>query len=1290
MSNYEVRYDVQVTTGNSVSALRQFEQAVAPLNATASILNTLSNKVNMFNKAVGKITSKPITINMNIAPGLEAKLDAIIAKLRTIKSEGRSALGSNIGSGPRTAPRAQAAPRGTGSNGTFYRAFGATPFMGSNVAAIDFLKGMGVAYSIAGAGQLVSSIVKQSAEYDNTIQTTKNILKAHDERKDFSNRFREMESVIRRVGIETKFTAPEVADASKFLAMAGLKVEDIKTAIRPIADIALIGDTDLGETADVVTNIMTAYRKPSSQMREIADVLTNTFTMSNTTLMEMAEAYKYSAALLSAGDVAFEESAGALGVLGDAGIKGSQAGTTMRTIMANIVNPTKKQKEAWAAYGISRDGSLLDIFRQLHEKDLPVKAFYQMFHKTAAQGAVALAESVEKWADIYKENLFSDDMSKQQADAKKNTLQGLWASLVSAFVDDGMGAFSEIQDTLRAYIKMGISWLQEPGTKEKFKEYGRELVGFINLLRDALGYMVNLFKKFGWAIKIYLKFQLVLWPVLNGIKAVAGLINGLKLAVHLPAMASGWLGSFGLGTGKLMPGGGRITGARGKSPYYFDGQHTWREKLGMWFTGGMLPMRDYFGRSWVGRKLSAKEIADIRKKNEISLGPHYMGNHNALEKAVNATTERDVKRQEKLLEQRAHDKLRPWQKKYFAMRMANVTGNLAMGAAGAWATAAATDYSPTGIMLGSIPAIGGALSIGGWGGPIAAGIALLIASGGALFRQNQLIDEACEAWDRYNAKIKTFKGLSVGAEDSPLNTALEMAYNKNLSINELLEKQYEYYKKINDLKDGKTSLDSDEGVDLTGYKQIIDFYNGEKGVRNALAPDHVYTAGLKAIVDSENKLWGDKKSPLETFQNPLIGYDGVSLIRYQDSLSGKLVTLKDPDGGGTRTDMAAIIHASHTAAQQEYGKIERDITERVKHLFYNGMPETGVKELLDDFNSKYSKDALKKAMLYDFSDTKGYDFDMLKEGDGKWVKHSLPFLNYIYTHLYDEEGIYQQRLKYIQQYMDIKNSGGKVDLETALGYWGAMDPALSQNDLKMYVPGDWFATMKNYGYDAAKGVISLTNDVNKMTYDRISNMLKFFPNLPPELQSAMAQWKAQWDKVIYFFRASTYDAQMDGAAPLPDPTKQAYYTGIYGMNFRHDPASNTWVEGWNMLDPTDSPDKHYKLEPQVFGQLLQQHKNGLEAFSNLGPDGTKTTSDSHQWGGGADLGGDSVKYKNHYKDNAGAPKQVIINIDNLMNVESVDLSKPDNQAAVNNIKEQLAQALMDVVHDFSISAGHLG
>lgn len=398
-----------------------------------------------------------------------------------------------------------------------YKLFGPTPLPNNGGMAIDMLKGMGIAYGIAGIGQAFSRIIQDATGYDNIMQTVENILKSHDTQDDFSGRFQKMSDVIRQVGIQTKFKVTEVADAAKFLAMAGLGVDDIRTAITPIANIALVGDTDLGETADLVTNIMTGYGMQSHQMRHAADVMTNTFTMTNTTLPEIAESYKYAASLLNAGGVGFEEATAGIGILGDAGIKGSQAGTTLRTIMANIANPTNRQRKKWEELGIDRmeNGrvrSLTDIFEDLRNANLYVDDFYQLFHKTAAQGAVSLAMNVDKWNKVIEENFLSDGMAEQLAEAKKNTIQGLWAQLTSSFTDDGVTAFKDVQANIKVILKDITAWLQTDDAREKIKALFNAFMEFGELIINASKYFYEFYEHFGIFVKWLIKAQLYIWP----------------------------------------------------------------------------------------------------------------------------------------------------------------------------------------------------------------------------------------------------------------------------------------------------------------------------------------------------------------------------------------------------------------------------------------------------------------------------------------------------------------------------------------------------------------------------------------------------------------------------------------------------------------------------------------------------------------------------------------------------------------------------------------------------------
>lgn len=492
--------------------------------------------------------------------------------------------GSNIpapfGSGGRGGGMRGGGPRYRATPGNLgYKLFGPTPLTNNGGLAIDMLKGMGIAYGIAGIGQFFNEIINSSADYDNIMQTVENILKSHDKKDGFDRRFGAMSNTIRQVGIQTKFKVTEVADAAKFLAMAGLGVEDINSAIKPIANIALVGDTELGETADLVTNVMTAYNMQSHQMRKASDIMTNTFTMTNTTLPEIAESYKYAASLLSAGGIGFEEATAAIGILGDAGIKGSQAGTTMRTILNNIINPRGKyRKQAWAETGVKKfddNGqvrSLAEIFTELANQNLSVEQYYKLFDKTAAQGAVALASHVQKWNDVIKENFMSQNLAQELADKKKNTIKGLWAAMTSSITDDGVIAFQGVEGRIKTLIRNATEWIRQDSTKTLMNELFKDFMDFIDIVKDSLKYFYDFYKTFKRAIGWLVRIQLYIWPIVKaftllkssflalmgvtrvvaGIRALTVAFKGLSAAVGGVTAAKMALGNLG---GYLMSGG---------------------------------------------------------------------------------------------------------------------------------------------------------------------------------------------------------------------------------------------------------------------------------------------------------------------------------------------------------------------------------------------------------------------------------------------------------------------------------------------------------------------------------------------------------------------------------------------------------------------------------------------------------------------------------------------------------------------------------------------------------------
>jgi TP901 family phage tail tape measure protein len=573
--NYVVNYDINVRSQQALDSIRKFQEATAKLDQCGSKLTAFQKKIEAVNAKFTQMAKKAPVFDVSTAKA-NKKLDTLITKLERIHSLAKKTAALNVST---AAPaRTSGKSRGTGQTTTVvgggdkggktsaptprkntrrvapknigYRNLGPTMLDSGGIGAFNMLKGMGIAYGITGIGSLMGNVVRDATEYDNLMQTAKNILHTHDKRPGFERRFQEMAQTVRNVGIETKFTAPQVADAAKFLAMAGFDLEGINQSIRAISDIALVGDTDLGETADVVTNIMTGYGISPDKVSKAADVMTMTFTKSNTKLLEIAEAYKYSASLLSSGGVSFEEATAAMGILGNDGIKGSHAGTTMRTIMANLVNPSKNQQKQWDKLGIQRldkDGRLrplTDIFGDLNKADLKVTGFYKMFHKTAAQGAVSLTNYVDKWNEIVYKNFLSDGLAAKLANEKKNTIQGLWYQLTSMFTEDGMQAFEDLQQPIKDMLNQVISWLKTPEAVQTIKQISKDFFELIKMLKGVALWFAEVYHKMSWFIKPWIEFQVIMWPVLSFFRAFKALGNFGMYIFSLGAGVIRLTGSF--------------------------------------------------------------------------------------------------------------------------------------------------------------------------------------------------------------------------------------------------------------------------------------------------------------------------------------------------------------------------------------------------------------------------------------------------------------------------------------------------------------------------------------------------------------------------------------------------------------------------------------------------------------------------------------------------------------------------------------------------------------------------
>ncbi|HDC2545389.1 TPA: phage tail tape measure protein [Salmonella enterica] len=157
----------------------------------------------------------------------------------------------------------------------------------------------------------------------------------------------------KKLGAETQFTSRDAASGQAFLAMAGFTPQSIQAALPGVLNMALAGGMDLGETADIGSNILSQFHLDPKEMDRVSDVLTAAFTRTNTDLTNIGEAMKYAGTGMAGLGVSVEQTTAMLGVMANVGLRGSIAGTGLQTTFSRLAAPTDKAASALKELGVS-------------------------------------------------------------------------------------------------------------------------------------------------------------------------------------------------------------------------------------------------------------------------------------------------------------------------------------------------------------------------------------------------------------------------------------------------------------------------------------------------------------------------------------------------------------------------------------------------------------------------------------------------------------------------------------------------------------------------------------------------------------------------------------------------------------------------------------------------------------------------------------------------------------------------------------------------------------------------
>lgn len=346
---------------------------------------------------------------------------------------------------------------------------------------------------------MMRSELTKAVEYSNIMESAHSILRVADnDLSTFETRFEKMSRHVRRIGVDTKFTAMEIAGAVKYLSMAGMNIETINQSIRPITNLALIGDNDVSYIADLATNIMAGYDIRNESMNSVADIIASTVSRSNVNIIEMAESYKMAAGYLRTAGVEFSEASAAIGLLGNMGLKGTLAGTSLRAMSTRFAKPTKEGQKVLDRLGVrfthmidiygkqvERLRPIADIFQDLHDKGASMSDMQSIFGKIGGNAATLFVKNYDKLRELTTQNRASYGISSELALVKQQTTKGLWAQVTSQLTESFMGGYELLEPAIRSTLRTFL---------EKFKapEFSRGLVSIGQALLDIVSVIGNI------------------------------------------------------------------------------------------------------------------------------------------------------------------------------------------------------------------------------------------------------------------------------------------------------------------------------------------------------------------------------------------------------------------------------------------------------------------------------------------------------------------------------------------------------------------------------------------------------------------------------------------------------------------------------------------------------------------------------------------------------------------------------------------------------------------------------
>lgn len=312
----------------------------------------------------------------------------------------------------------------------------------------------------AGAG--IADTVQTYADFEAAMSEVKAISGAT------SEEFAQLTEKANQMGAVTKFTASESAEAFKYMAQAGWDAKEMMDGIEGLMSLAAASGEDLGTTSDIVTDALTAFGMSAKESGRFADVMAMAANATNTDVAKMGDTFKYVAPVAGALGYSIEDTAVAIGLMANNGIKASQAGTSLRSLLTNLTHPVGQAEDAINDLGISitnADGSVKPLSQTLQELRSKFSALSEaeraqyaamLAGQEGMSGLLAIVNASDQdFADLTEQINNSSGAAQEMADIMMDNLAGKFELFTGALDSMKMS----LGEKFKPYLIEALDWL---------------------------------------------------------------------------------------------------------------------------------------------------------------------------------------------------------------------------------------------------------------------------------------------------------------------------------------------------------------------------------------------------------------------------------------------------------------------------------------------------------------------------------------------------------------------------------------------------------------------------------------------------------------------------------------------------------------------------------------------------------------------------------------------------------------------------------------------------------------